>query len=102
MRIARNIAAVVALATIGFAVGDFASHPNALGAIGLLLLIAVFAFLLSYLFRTRVEPEAKPDTPPAPAADPPKRTRAETVWTGWNAEEAEVARQERRERRRRG
>ncbi len=51
MRVLTNFAALVAVGTIGFAVGDFASHPNALGAVGLILLIAAFMFLLSFLHR---------------------------------------------------
>ncbi len=101
MRIARNFAALVALATVGFAVGDFATHPNPLGALGLLALIAVFAFLLSYLFRPAGARRAKL-TPAEPERTRERavRTKPETVWTGWGAEEAQVAREQRRPRRR--
>ena len=103
MRIARNFAALVALATVGFAVGDFATDPSALGAVGLLALIAVFAFLLAYLFRpqgSRERPPA-PEPPREPDPEPRRRATPQTVWTGWGAEEAQVAREQRRERRRR-
>jgi hypothetical protein len=93
VRLARNLAALVALGTVAFAVGDFASHPNAVGAIGLVLLIAVFALLLSYLFRPTGErrPEA-----PAPKPEPKRRAPRPTVWAGWDAEEARAARERRR------
>ena len=104
MRIARNFAALVALATVGFAVGDFASHPNPLGAIGLLVLIGVFGFLLSYLFRTdgRRRPQARPAPEPEPEPrSEPRRRQPRAVWSaGWDAEEAQIAREQRRERRR--
>jgi hypothetical protein len=94
VRVARNIAALVALATVGFAVGDFASDPNALGAVGIMLLIAVFALLLAYLFRPAGERQA-----PKPRPEPQRaRPKAEPVWSGWDAQEAEAARERRRER----
>jgi hypothetical protein len=92
VRIARNLAALVALGTVAFAVGDFASHPNAVGAIGLMLLIAVFAFLLAYLFRPEGERRRKPKPPP----EPKRRASQPTVWAGWDAEEAKAARERRR------
>ena len=103
MRIVRYIAALVGLATIGFAVGDFASHPNALGAVGLVVLVGVVTFLLSHLFRPA---RATAPATATPAADPPPRKRRERapdqpVWSGWSGEEAQVARQARRERNRR-
>lgn len=100
MRAARTIAAFVALATVAFAVGDLASHPNALGAIGILLLIAAFAFLLAYLFRPEKAPaERTPEPDPEP--EPRRRAKPEGVWSqGWDAGEADVAREQRRRRRR--
>jgi hypothetical protein len=93
VRVARNIAALVALATIGFAVGDFASHPNALGAVGIMLVIAAFAFLLSYLFR----PHGRRDAPEPPPDPKPRAPRKEHVWSaGWDASEAQAARERRR------
>ncbi|MEA2123553.1 MAG: hypothetical protein QOI80_335 [Solirubrobacteraceae bacterium] len=92
---ARNFAALVALATVGFAVGDFAGHPNAVGAIGIMLMIAVFAFLLAYLFRPTGERPAKAPKPPT---EPKRRAPKESVWSGWDAEEARAARERRRER----
>jgi hypothetical protein len=95
VRVARNIAALVALGTVGFAVGDFAGHPNGAGAIGIGLLIAVFALLLAYLFRPQGE---RAKTPPPPEPERPRRKPArEHVWAeGWNAEEAKAARERRR------
>jgi hypothetical protein len=96
VRVARNIAALVALATVGFAVGDFASHPNAPGAVGILLLIVIFALLIAYLFRPqgdRVKPPPKPE--------PERRLKPkapEPVWSGWDASEARSARERRHER----
>ena len=96
MRIARNLAALVALATVGFAVGDFASHPNALGAVGIMLVIAAFAFLLSYLYRPAPDARSRPEPPPAAK---PRAPKSKHVWAeGWNAEEARAARERRRER----
>ncbi len=100
MQIARSIAALVGLGTIGFALGDFASHPNPLGALALLALMAAIAFLLSFLFRPARTPRAG-----APAAieeprERPGRARSTPVWSGWEAQEAQTAREQRRERRR--
>jgi hypothetical protein len=96
MRVARYLALLVALATVGFAVGDFASHPNLVGGVGLVLLIVVCSVLLGYLFRpdpaarTRPEPPKKPKPPQAPKPQ-------QHVWAeGWNAEEAQAARERRR------
>lgn len=97
VRFARVLAAFVALATVAFAVGDFASRPNGLGALGLLALIAVFALLLAYLFRP--EREARPDRPEPPPEPPrPRRSSASSgVWAeGWDASEADRARERRR------
>lgn len=89
---ARNLAALVALATIGLAVGDFASDPSVPYALGLMALIAVFGFLLSYLFRPQRERPAR-----APERREPRRPkRQEHVWAGWDAEEARAARERRR------
>ena len=100
MRIVRNLAAVVALATVAFAVGDFASHPNAVGAVGLLALIAAFAFLLSYLFRP--EGGRAREEKPEPVRPEPRRRQSprtgDGVWSGWDASEADAARERRRER----
>lgn len=105
MRAVRTVAAVVALATVAFAVGDLASHPNPLGALGVLVLIAAFAALLSVLFRREPRvpghrrrgaeppPEPEPDTV---VASPRRRRPRETVWAGWDASEAEQARERRR------
>ena len=97
MRVIRVLAAFVALGTVAFAVGDFASHPNALGAIGLIVLIAVFALLLAFLFR----PAGGRDRPaPEPPPEEPRRRRgapAAGVWAeGWDASEAERSKQRRR------
>ncbi|MGI8624205.1 MAG: hypothetical protein ACR2NB_12155 [Solirubrobacteraceae bacterium] len=63
MRAVTNLAAFVALATVAFAAGDWASHPNALGAVGLVLLLAAFGFLLSFLYRSSGERVAAADRP---------------------------------------
>ena len=95
MRVATNLAALVALGTVGFAVGDWASHPNALGAVGLIVLLAAFTFLLSILYRPERERRARdPETPRRqPAAVP--------AASGWGGEEAQQARSRRRGRIRR-
>jgi hypothetical protein len=97
VRIVRVLAAFVALGTVAIAVGDFASHPNALGAVGLILLVVVFALLLAYLFRPSGE-RARP-APEPPPEEPPRRRAAPSagVWAeGWDASEAERAKQRRR------
>ncbi len=94
MRIARYLAVLVALATVGLALGDLASDPSPLGAIALLVLIAVFGFLLAYLFRPERAP--RPAAEPEPEPEAPRRKKPEPVWSGWNAEEAKVARERRR------
>jgi hypothetical protein len=98
MRIARYFALLVGLGTVGFAVGDWASHPNVLGVVGLVLLIVACSLLLAYLFRPdpalRERPEPRPDPKP-------RAPRAEShVWAaGWDAGEARAARERRSERR---
>jgi hypothetical protein len=97
VRIARNLAALVALATVGFAVGDFASHPNALGAIGIMVVIAAFAFLLAYLYRPQGASKKKAPRPPRERK--PQAPKASHVWAeGWDADEARAARERRQER----
>ncbi len=94
MRTARTVAAFVALATVAFAVGDFASHPNPLGAVGILVLIALFAGLLGYLFRSPKTPPPAPEPAPAPEPEPRRRASAAGVWSeGWDADEAQRARE---------
>jgi hypothetical protein len=94
MRVARYLALLVGLATVGFAVGDWASHPNFLGVVGLVLLIVVFSLLLGYLFRPDPASKERPEPPREPAPQTPK---ARHVWAeGWNAEEAQAARERRR------
>ena len=93
MRILRNIAVLVALATLGFAVGDWASHPNLLGVVGLMVLVLAFGFLLSVLFRPAREREPR-------APEEPRRRRAPAAAVaGWGAEEAVTARERRLEKR---
>lgn len=101
MRFARTLAVFVALGTVAFAVGDLASDPNPAGALAIVGLIAVFAFLLSVLFRgrrTRPEPAPKPQAEAEPDA-PRRRRPRQTVWAGWDASEADRARERRRNRR---
>ncbi len=97
VRIVRVLAAFVALGTVAFAVGDFASHPNAVGALGLLLLIAIFSFILAYLFRPA---SAGATRAPEPPPEEPRRRRPNTsagVWAeGWDAGEADRARERRK------
>jgi hypothetical protein len=95
MRTARYLALLVALATVGFAVGDWASGPTFLGAAGLVLLIVVFSLLLGYLFRPDPAARTRPAPPREPA--PPAPRKPTHVWAeGWNAEEAQAARERRR------
>jgi hypothetical protein len=95
MRVARYLALLVGLATVGFAVGDWASHPNFVGAVGLVLLIVVFSLLLGYLFRP--DPALKERREPPRERKPQAAPKASHVWAeGWNAEEAQAARERRR------
>jgi hypothetical protein len=95
MRVARYLALLVGLATVGFAVGDWASHPNWLGVIGLILLIVVCSLLLGYLFRPDPAARERPEPPREPK--PPRERKQAHVWAeGWNAEEAQAARERRR------
>ncbi len=93
MRALTHLAALVALATVGLAVGDWASHTNVLGAVGILLLIAAFALLLSFLYRpARVGAPAQARTMPRRR----RRSAATPGAAGWDAAEAGVARSHRR------
>jgi hypothetical protein len=90
MRAATNISALVALACVGFAVGDWASHPNAIGMVGILALVAVFGFLLAFLYRPQRTRLAKPPPPPAPPS--PKRRKRPSFPTtpppaGWDGKD---------------
>jgi competence ComEA-like helix-hairpin-helix protein len=64
VRVATNICGLISLACVGFALGDWAAHPNALGMLGILALIAAFGFLLSFLYRPG---SARAPRAPAPA-----------------------------------
>ena len=95
MRAARYLALLLTLATVGFAVGDWASHPNWLGIIGIGLLIVVCSLLLGYLFRPDPAARERPAPPREPEPRAPKKPQH--VWAeGWNAEEAQAARERRR------
>jgi hypothetical protein len=94
MRVARYLALLVALATVGFAVGDWASHPNFIGGFGLVVLIVLCSVLLGYLFRPDPAARTRPEPPRDPA---PRAAKTKHVWAeGWNAEEAQAARERRR------
>ena len=93
MRAARYLALLVALATVGLAVGDWASDPNFVGVVGLVVLIVVCSVLLGYLFRPEPGARTRPEPPPRE----PKTAKPKHVWAeGWNAEEAQAARERRR------
>ncbi len=97
MRFARYVALFVALATVGFAVGDWASHPNWLGLLGLAIVLVSFSLLLGYLFRPDPSARLRPKPRPEPEPQAPKEKH---VWAaGWDAGEARAARERRRERR---
>ncbi len=96
MRALTNLAALVALATVGFAVGDWAGHINALGAVGILLLIAAFAFLLSFLYRPTRAPAAARDGEGEREPEPRRRRERPAGAASWDAAEAGLARSRRR------
>jgi O-antigen/teichoic acid export membrane protein len=75
MRMATNLAALVALACVGFALGDWASHPNAIGMLGICLLVVVFGVLLSYLYGLGATKLKRPPPPPPPPSTPSPRRR---------------------------
>jgi hypothetical protein len=100
LRIGAHVAALVALAALGAAVGDFASGPSALGAVGLLALGVLIAIALSWLYRPGgVASWREPRPRPAPEAedeDEPRRDERprrsgrrppprdpEGPWLGW-------------------
>jgi hypothetical protein len=89
MRIVTNIAALVALACVGFAIGDWASHPNAIGLVGICLLVVVLGMLLAYLFGFRRPAAHKPPPPPPPppAATPRRRPSLTAPPAGWDSGE---------------
>lgn len=80
MVLARNLAAFVALACVGFAVGDWATHPNVIGMLGILLLVAVFGVLLAYLFRPSRARLAAPPPPPPPPRRAPSPSAPPAGW----------------------
>lgn len=51
MRYVTHLAALLGLLAVAAAVGDWASGPNVLGAVGLLALVVVLALALSRLYR---------------------------------------------------
>jgi hypothetical protein len=95
VRIARYVALLVALGTVGFAVGDWASHPNFLGLIGIAVVIVCFTLLLAYLFRP--DPRDREPRPVREREPKPRAAKNEHVWAeGWDAREAREARERRR------
>ena len=83
LRLLAHVAAVLGLAALGAAIGDFASGPSPLGALGVVVLAVVVAAALHRLYRPggvaswRSAP-ARPDpprtsAPPPSAAAPPRR-----------------------------
>jgi hypothetical protein len=78
LRLLANLVAIIGLAALGLAIGDFASHPNPVGAIGLILLVVFLGVALRQLYRPggiasrRPAPAAAPSPPDEPA---PRRKR---------------------------
>jgi hypothetical protein len=70
LRIVANLAALVALAALGLAVGDFASDPTPLGALGLALLVVLIGAACARLYRPGGPASRRPAPPRAAPADP--------------------------------
>jgi hypothetical protein len=71
LRTAAILATIVGLAAFGLALGDFASHPNPLGAIGLVVLVVLGGAAIRQLFGPGPRPKPEPPTEP----EPPRRKR---------------------------
>ena len=95
MRIARNLAVLVALATVGFALGDWASHPNALGVLGILGAERLFALPAVVSHPAGARAAARGRRGPEGAQAREARGRVVGLERGRGA----VAREQRRERR---
>jgi hypothetical protein len=78
LRLTATLAVVVGLAAFGLAIGDFASHPNPVGAIGLVLLAILGGAAIRQLYRPGGVLSRRP-APPRPEREPeppePKRRR---------------------------
>jgi hypothetical protein len=82
LRLLANLAALVALAALGLAIGDFASDPNPLGALGLIALVALIVAACTRLYRpggaaSRRPARARPAAAETPEPEArPKRRRS--------------------------
>jgi hypothetical protein len=87
LRILANLAAIAGLAALGLALGDFASHPNGLGAVGLMVLVVLLGIAFRQLYRLgglasrRSAPVSREPEPPAPARRRPStRPTSAPLW----------------------
>ncbi len=105
LRTVAVIATLVALLALGAALGDFASDPSPLGALGLLVVVAGIGVALARLYGPRGVREPGPAVSRAVAASPqaPRRrpkARASVVEEAWGPRaEPEAPRREAEERR---
>jgi hypothetical protein len=80
LRLAANLATVVGLAAFGLAIGDFASHPNPLGAIGLLVLFVLGGAAIYQLYGNRQRTRPEPPPEPKPRRRPSSRPTSASLF----------------------
>src|SRR5919199_507719 len=76
LRLTAHVATIIGLAAFGLAIGDFASHPNALGAVGLIVLLILGGAAIRQLYGTSSpRPRPAPERAPEPEVEKPPRRR---------------------------
>jgi hypothetical protein len=90
LRILANVAALLGLGALGAAIGDFASAPSVLGAVGLGLAVVLVAAALHRLYRPggvaawRAAPRRaaapEPERPPEPRRRSSPRPTSAPLW----------------------
>jgi hypothetical protein len=74
LRLTATLAIVIGLAAFGLAIGDFASDPNPLGAVGLVALFILGGVAIRQLYRPGGVLSRRPAPPkPEPAPQPARR-----------------------------
>ena len=86
LRLTATLAIVVGLAAFGLAIGDFASDPNPLGAVGLVVLFVLGGVAIRQLYRPggalsrRPAPPRREPEPEAPKRRPSQRATSASLF----------------------
>jgi hypothetical protein len=86
LRLTATLAIVIGLAAFGLAIGDFASHPNPLGALGLVALFVLGGVAVRQLYRPggvlsrRAAPQRREPEPREPRRRPSQRATSASLF----------------------